>query len=307
MTTTTEATTTEATTIDISDITVPSVPSAAINGQQAECRVGVHSPYRIAADTWVIPELVNIGPGAFVPLNSMVITAAEPVIVDTGNLLSRNEWLDAAFSVVDPADVRWIFLSHDDHDHIGNLDVVLELCPQATLVTNHWTVERVGRAMELPLHRMRWINSGETFSVGDRTLVAMRPPVFDSPTTRGLFDPKTGVYWAVDTFATASPGFTVDAAETPHDMWAEGLLDFNRLVSVWHTMVDPAKFNVSVDAVASLGMTTIAGGHTAPLRGARIADAFELVRRLPHLPAIELPTNADLDAILAAHAAPAAA
>ena len=33
-----------------------------------------------------------------------------------------------------PADVRWVFISHDDHDHIGNLLELLDLCPQATLV-----------------------------------------------------------------------------------------------------------------------------------------------------------------------------
>ena len=131
----------------------------------------------------------------------MVITGAEPVIVDTGNELSRAEWMEAAFSIVDPADVRWVFLSHDDHDHIGNLTAVLDACPQATLVTNWFTVERTWRAMELPLDRMRWVNPGESFDAGDRTLVAVRPPIFDSPTTRGLFDSRTGVYWA----GTASP------------------------------------------------------------------------------------------------------
>ena len=29
--------------------------------------------------------------------------------------------------IVDFADVRWIYLSHDDHDHVGNLAKVLEL------------------------------------------------------------------------------------------------------------------------------------------------------------------------------------
>jgi flavorubredoxin len=272
----------------------------------ADVRTGIRQPYRIAPDTWVISELVPAMPGTVVPLNSMVITAAEPVIVDTGNELSRNEWLDAAFSVVDPVDVRWVFLSHDDHDHIGNLAPVLELCPNATLVTNQWTVERVSRTIELPLDRMRWVNSGDTFSVGDRTLVAMRPPVFDSPTTRGLFDPKTGVYWAVDTFASCAPSFLTDTDDCPHELWEESLLDFNRLVSVWHTMLDPVKFGASVDAVASLGMTTVAGGHTAPIRGARLEEAFALVRRLPDLPAVELPGQADLDALLAAHTSVAA-
>src|SRR5205085_2842652 len=86
--------------------TVP-VPPRAID-------TGVLPPYRIAPDTWVVPELVAAEPGTVVPLNSMVIAGAEPVIVDTGNELSRAEWLEAAFSIVDPADVRWVFLSHDD-------------------------------------------------------------------------------------------------------------------------------------------------------------------------------------------------
>jgi flavorubredoxin len=267
---------------------------------------GVLEPYLVAPETWVVPELVPAEPGTVVPMNSMVIRAEEPVIVDTGNLLSRSEWMDAAFSLVEPADVRWVFLSHDDHDHIGNLDAVLELCPQATLVTNHFTVERTVRAMDLPLERMRWVNSGDTFCVGDRTLVALRPPVFDSPTTRGLFDPKTGVYWSVDTFASLLPGHAVDSDDVPHELWEETLLVVNRLVSPWLAMLDPAKFDAHVDAVAKLGITTVAGGHTAPLRGERLAEAFRLVRSLPHLPPVDLPGQADLDALIASRHALAA-
>jgi flavorubredoxin len=267
-----------------------------------ELRVDVLEPYLIAPDTYVIPELVEAQPGTVVPLNSMVITGAEPVIVDTGNELSRTEWIDAAFSVVDPVDVRWIFLSHDDHDHIGNLPAVLDLCPRATLVTTMFTVERTVRAMELPLERMRWVNSGETFNVGDRSLVAMRPPVFDSPTTRGLFDPKTGVYWAVDTFASLAPGFITDADDCPHDLWSESMVLFNRMVSPWHAMLDPARYDACIDGVASLGVTVAAGGHTPALHGDRLQEAFTLLRQLPHLPEADLPVQADLDAILAARA-----
>ena len=68
----------------------------------------LQDPYRIAPDTWVIPEIVPAGPETVVPVNSMVITGTEPVIVDTGNELSRGPWLDAAFGLVEPADVRWV-------------------------------------------------------------------------------------------------------------------------------------------------------------------------------------------------------
>ena len=268
----------------------------------------VRDPYRIAPDTWVIPELVPGPPGTdtVIPLNSMVIAGAEPVIVDTGNELSRTEWLDAAFSVVDPLDVRWIFLSHDDHDHSGNLTTVLDLCRNATLVTTMFTVERTIRAMELPLHRMRWINSGESFDAGDRTLVAMRPPVFDSPVTRGLFDTTSRVYWAVDTFASLLPAHVTDVDDIPHDLWSESLLQFNRMISPWHSLVDPAKWNAYIDQVEGLGATTVASGHSAALHGERLAEAFRLVRTIPTLPEADLPGQADLDALLAAHAVAAA-
>ena len=47
------------------------------------------------------------------------------------------------FSIVEPKDVKWIFLSHDYADHTGNLRQMLESCENATLVTNWFTVERL--------------------------------------------------------------------------------------------------------------------------------------------------------------------
>ena len=274
--------------------------------------VGVRPPYRVAPDTYVIPELVPGPPGTYVALNSMVIAGDEPVIVDTGNELSRHDWTEAAFSIVDPADVRWIFLSHDDHDHIGNLTSVLEACPKATLVTNWFTVERTVRAMELPLDRMRWVNPGESFDVGDRTLVAVRPPIFDSPTTRGLFDSKTGVYWAVDSYASLLPGHLTESDDIPAAMWRESLTFFAQMVSPWVEMTDPAAFVRTVDAIDRLDPTVVVGGHMAALRGNRLDEAMSLLRALPTTPMAPLPGQADLDAMLLAatqgpgtHAAPA--
>src|SRR4051812_38803017 len=92
-------------------------------------------PELVAADTYVVRQLTGEGVAPVsVFVNSMVITGTEPIIVDCGPAVTRETWLDTTFSIVDPADVRWIYLSHDDHDHVGNLLQVLDLCPQATLV-----------------------------------------------------------------------------------------------------------------------------------------------------------------------------
>jgi glyoxylase-like metal-dependent hydrolase (beta-lactamase superfamily II) len=74
-------------------------------------------PYAIAKDTWVIPHVFPAPPFGNINVNSMIIRGREPVIVDTGPPGVRSSWLEQAWSIVDPKDVRWIFLSHDDGDH----------------------------------------------------------------------------------------------------------------------------------------------------------------------------------------------
>jgi hypothetical protein len=71
----------------------------------------VTRPEAIAADTFLIPNLAPGPDGLLLPVNSMVIRGREPVIVDTGAPVHREQWLEKVFSVVEPEDVRWIFLS----------------------------------------------------------------------------------------------------------------------------------------------------------------------------------------------------
>jgi flavorubredoxin len=146
---------------------------------------------------------------------------------------------------------------------------------------------------------MRWVNPGETFDAGDRTLVAHVPPLWDSPTTRGLFDPRTNVYWGVDTFACLLPCHLTEMDDAPEDLWRESLLYTAGVFAPWHKLLDRAKFERHVDGVAGLGMTTVASAHSATLRGDRLQDAFGLVRQIAAMDPVALPGQADLDAILA--------
>ena len=255
---------------------------------------------RIADDTYVVRQMFaeGLAPAAMFA-NSMVITGSEPIIVDTGSRINGDEWLEAAFSVVEPRDVRWIYLSHDDHDHTGNLFEVLERCPDAQLVMTWFMVERLAAEALVPLDRVRIVNDGETFRAGDRDLVTVIPPTFDSPTTRGLFDPKTGVYWAVDSFATAVPHELTDLDELDADFWRETFLLVQRTLSPWHRWLDPAKYAQHLDRVKALGATVIASAHGPATRGAQIDRSLELLRELPDLPPAPLPGQAELELILA--------
>jgi flavorubredoxin len=263
-------------------------------------------PARIAPDTWLIHSLQpTLGQPLFVYMNSLVILGSEPMIVDTGTIANRDQWLKDVFTLVEPEDVRWIFLSHDDIDHTGNLDQTLSACPNAQLVCNWAMVERHTNCFDFPLPRCRWVTDGETLDIGDRTLLAVRPPVFDSPTTRGLFDPTTGVYWAVDTFATPLPDPQLGVADLDPEFWDFGLAMFALgAVSPWLAMVDETKYGHHVDKVQSLDITTIACCHSPVIEGPFIDRAFARVRQLPSLAPVALPDQSVLDQIVAATSRP---
>jgi flavorubredoxin len=264
------------------------------------------TPTQIAPETFLIHDHHGEGTDPVsVGLNTMVIRAAEPVVVDTGMAENRDQYLADVFSLVEPEDIRWLFISHDDVDHTGNLNALMELAPNAQLVIDWFMVERMGASLDVPLDRWRWLRDGDTLDVGDRTLQLVRPPVFDSPTTRGLFDPTTGVYWASDGFASPMVMPVRDVDELDPLAWLDGIHTFARYVSPWLELVDEAKFQRTVDRIEALEPKVMTGCHSPAITGERVHDALAATRTAPWATVAPQPDQSVLDTIQAA-LAPAA-
>lgn len=258
-------------------------------------------PIEVAAETFLIRSAQPaLGAPLSVSLHSLLIRSEEPVLVDTGTLANREHWLEDVFGLVDPWEVRWVFLSHEDPDHIGNLGPVLDACPNATLLTTWAATERLGCEIGLPADRLRWVHDGDSFTAGDRSLHALRPPVYDGPATRGLFDSTTGVYWASDAFATPMGAEPADrVGELPAPMWAEGMAMFqHHALCPWLSMIDRERFADDVKRVADLDPQVIVGAHTPIIDGGSVADAIGLLAGLPDVVPPPHPEQAALDAAL---------
>lgn len=238
-------------------------------------------PLEIAKDTFVIRALTPSVGGTWTNLNAMVIRGAEPVLVDTGMATDRETWFEDVFSLIAPEDVRWIFVTHLDTDHSGNLVEALARCPDAQAVTSRGESFRVTASLGIPDSRLRIVD--DAFDVGDRVLRPARPPVYDSPYTRGLFDPATGVFYSSDAFCAPMPEGPVDwVDEIPDALWAQGLARFHHAsLCPWVALVDRERYRREVDRLAELDIAVIAGAHTPPLRGASVRRGFEELARLP--------------------------
>ena len=56
-------------------------------------------------------------PPLFLPVNAFVLHAEQPVVIDTGLSNAEKDFVSALAKVVDPADVRWLWITHPDRDH----------------------------------------------------------------------------------------------------------------------------------------------------------------------------------------------
>lgn len=240
-------------------------------------------PLEVARDTFVIRAVTPSVAGTFTNLNAMVIRGAEPVLVDTGMGVHAETWFEDVFSLVEPDDVRWIFVSHIDTDHAGNLVEALARCPNAAMVTSRGEFYRASTSLGIAAERMHLVEAGESFTIGDRALRVERPPVYDSPYTHALFDASTGVYYAADAFCAPMPDGLVDwSDEVAPELWAKGMASFHHhTVCPWIAMVDPARFRGEVDKVAALDPAVIVSAHAPPISRAAIPRALAQMAALP--------------------------
>ena len=258
-------------------------------------------PVQITPEAHLIQSFWK-APGApvGVHINTMVLASREPVVFDTGVHADETGWHAAVSSVVDPDDVRWIVLSHDDHDHTGNLVTAMERFPNATVVASWWMTERLTGSIELDPRRMRWLVAGDTLDIGDRTLVFQRPPIFDSPTTRVAFDPSSGLLWGGDLGGALGPEPVVYVEEMDRaTSTPRSFVGVHGLVSPWVAMVDDAKYQ-SDGRPARASRHHHVGQHPRTgVSGRQDGEAIDLLRQVPSAPPVPEPSQADLDAIVA--------
>jgi hypothetical protein len=219
---------------------------------------------KVTDDIHILPSYFPIPGFGLVPVNAFVLKAREPVLVDTGLQMDHDAFIDAVQSVIDPQDLRWLWLTHPDADHLGALTTLMNDLPQLRLVTTFLGFGILMLTRDIALDRIYLLNSGESLDVGDRWLTAYKPPAFDNPATTGFLDSKSKVLFSSDFFGALvqSPS---DEAE---DYNREELLGGQRLWATidapWLHKVDQSKFAAELSGIRSMGPSRILSSHLPP-------------------------------------------
>lgn len=219
------------------------------------------------------------------PANAFLVRAAEPVLIDTGVVALREAFLAALAERIDLDDLRWIWLTHVDPDHVGSLYALLDAAPRARVVTTYLGMGKIGLTAPLPMDRVHLLNPGQRLDVGDRRLLAVKPPSFDAPETTGLFDEKTGTLFSSDCFGAVMHEPSESAAAMSDAALREGLVTWTTVDAPWLGGERDEVFDDACARLSDLAPARVLSAHLPPapnmfptllahLRAARTAPPF---------------------------------
>lgn len=227
--------------------------------------------YKAANDIEVITSNFPIPGFGFVPINAFVLKGTEPILVDTGAVVESAEFMPTLRSIIDPADLKWIWLTHTDADHIGSLHQLLIENPRLRVITTFLGVGIMSLSAPLPMDRVNFLNPGERMTVGDRTLTAVRPPAFDNPSTTGFYDDKSGAFFSSDCFGALLENPPHDAADLSESDLREGQVFWATVDSPWLHKVDEGAFTQELKSIRSMEPRMILSSHL-PAAGGAMTD-----------------------------------
>ncbi|HEY1650527.1 MAG TPA: MBL fold metallo-hydrolase [Acidimicrobiales bacterium] len=255
--------------------------------------------YKAAPDVDVVTSTATIAGFGQLAINAFVIHADEPVLVDTGAVRESDDFMVALRSVIDPSDLRWIWLTHTDFDHIGSLQRLLEENERLRVVTSFLGVGIMSLAAPLPMDRVHLVNPGQTVDVGDRTLTAVRPPAFDNPITQGLYDERSGIFFSSDCFGALLDEVPECAEDLADEALHQGQVFWATVDSSWLHQVDRAVFASELDRVRALDPTMVLSSHLPAARGSSLGRLLGALAAVPDAPAFMGPDQAALEQMLA--------
>ena len=259
--------------------------------------VKMEKTYKPTSEIDVLPVHVPIPNMGFLPVNAFVLKGSEPVLIDTGTTEESDNFMKALEAVIDIRDLKWIWLTHDDADHTGSIRKVVEAAPDARLVANALTILRLNTVWPVPMDRVYWLNPGGSINAGDRTLTAIRPPLFDNPAAIGIYDNKSEVFFSVDCFGGIVPKPLENVDELTEEQLAFSMLTWAGADSPWIHMVDRKKFSQTLDKIRKFAPKMILSSHMPQAQG-KTKLFLDILEKVPSSDPFVAPDQVALEQLL---------
>ena len=131
--------------------------------------------------------------------NSYLIKDKKITLVDTVKHYLFDEMMSRIKEIVDPKKIDYIISNHVEMDHSGSLPKILDICPNATVITSARGEKGLKRH-----YKKQWnfksVKTGDTLKIGKKTLNFVEIPMVHWPDSMVTYIPKDKLLLPNDAF-----------------------------------------------------------------------------------------------------------
>lgn len=202
-----------------------------------------------------------------------------PLLFDAGSHVHRGQIMDELRTLLGDTSVGYVFLTHTELPHTGNLSAILTAWPEAKLVVSSAILPYCELPWWVTADQVMYGHAGTDEVYGGRAISFLDGILKDQPGTHWMYDGQTGTLFTADAFGYLFP----DSAETQFNdelednIPIEWLRRYHESAFRFLPMVDGEKVNADIAKVfAKRDVKIIAPTHGNAMRH----DASQCLERM---------------------------
>ncbi|MFW5857454.1 MAG: FprA family A-type flavoprotein, partial [Planctomycetota bacterium] len=132
--------------------------------------------------------------------NSYLVRDEATALIDTVKAPYADDLLTNVQELVPLKQVKYIVCNHAEPDHSGSLPAVLTACPDATIVCDEKCRDILSGHYDISAWSFRIVKTGDTLSLGSRTLTFVETPMVHWPDSMFTYVPEEKLLFSMDAF-----------------------------------------------------------------------------------------------------------
>ena len=212
--------------------------------------------YWVGAIDWDLRKFHGYNTPRGTSYNAYLIIDDKITLIDTVKHYLFNEMLKRIKEIVDPSKIEYIVSNHVEMDHSGSITKLLEICPNAKIITS----TRGEKGLQLHYKKelnLKVVNSGDKLNIGKKTLTFFHIPMVHWPDSMVTYIPSDKLLFPNDAF-----GQHIASTERFDDELEWGILK-DEAAKYYANIVMPYGDQVkkALETLAKLDINMIAPSH----------------------------------------------
>ena len=154
----------------------------------------------VGAVDWNIRDFHSYNVDEGTSYNAYLIRDEKIVLVDTVKPAFADELLKNVAALVELSRVDYVVCNHAELDHAGSLPQVMQAMPQATLLCDKKCAVALGEHFDTTGWKIQIVATGESLSIGKRTLQFLETPMVHWPESMFTYIPEDKLLFSMDAF-----------------------------------------------------------------------------------------------------------